>query len=170
MGRVEGPKRPVQYGSDRQRLTTTGRAVTVEEAAGADIVCTQTPSRTPVVARAFIRPGAHINAMGADAPGKQELDPRILLDGKVVIDDFEQATHSGEVNVPLHNGTLRVDHIAATLGTIVAGKKPGRTRDDEITIFDSTGLAVQDLALARALYDRAQERGVGQMLDLVGSG
>lgn len=145
-----------------------GRAVSVEEASGADIVCAQTPSRTPVVMRAWVKPGAHVNAMGADAPGKQELDPRVLLDGRVFIDDFEQATHSGEVNVPLHDGALRVDQIAGTLGEVVAGRKPGRTRDDEITIFDSTGLAVQDLALARALYERARQRGVGQTLDLVG--
>jgi ornithine cyclodeaminase/alanine dehydrogenase len=145
-----------------------GRVVGLQEASGADIVCTSTPVRTPIVKREWLKPGAHINAMGADAPGKQELDPRILTDGRVFIDDTEQATHSGEVNVPLHDGLFKEEQIAGTLGEVVAGRKPGRT-GDEITVFDSTGLALQDVALARALYDVALQRGVGQLLDIVGS-
>lgn len=145
-----------------------GRVVSTQEASGADIVCTSTPSRVPVVKREWVRPGAHINAMGADAPGKQELEPRILLDGRVFIDDTEQALHSGEVNVPLHDGLLKPEQIAGTLGEVLAGKKPGRA-GDEITVFDSTGLAVQDLSLARALYEAALARGLGQSIDLVGS-
>jgi ornithine cyclodeaminase/alanine dehydrogenase len=145
-----------------------GRVVGLQEASGADIVCTSTPVRAPIVKREWLKPGAHINAMGADAPGKQELDPRILTDGRVFIDDTEQATHSGEVNVPLHDGLFKEEQIAGTLGEVVAGRKPGRT-GDEITVFDSTGLALQDVALARALYDVALQRGVGQQLDIVGS-
>jgi ornithine cyclodeaminase/alanine dehydrogenase len=144
-----------------------GRVVSLQEACGADIVCTSTPVRSPIVKREWIRPGTHINAMGADAPGKQELDPRILTDGRVFIDDTEQATHSGEVNVPLHDGLFKEEQIAGTLGEVVAGKKPGRS-GDEVTIFDSTGLALQDVALARALYDVALKRGIGQQLDIVG--
>lgn len=144
-----------------------GRIVSLQEACGADIVCTSTPVRSPIVKREWIRPGTHINAMGADAPGKQELDARILTDGRVFIDDTEQATHSGEVNVPLHDGLFKEEQIAGTLGEVVAGKKPGRS-GDEITVFDSTGLALQDVALARALYDVALKRGVGQQLDIVG--
>jgi ornithine cyclodeaminase/alanine dehydrogenase len=121
-----------------------------------------------VILRAHVRSGAHINAMGADAPGKQELDPAILTSARIFIDDAEQAHHSGEVNVPLHDGTLRVEQIAGMLGEVVAGMKPGRV-GDEITVFDSTGLALQDLSLARALYDKAVAGGVGQSIDLVGS-
>lgn len=143
-----------------------GRVVSIQEACGADIVCTSTPVRSPVVKREWLRPGTHINAMGADAPGKQELDVRLLTDGRVFIDDTEQATHSGEVNVPLHDGLLKEEQLAGTLGEVVAGKKAGRS-GDEITIFDSTGLALQDVALARALYDVARARGVGQSLDIV---
>ena len=145
-----------------------GRVVGLQESSGADIVCTSTPVRAPIVKREWLKPGAHINAMGADAPGKQELDPRILTDGRVFIDDTEQATHSGEVNVPLHDGLFKEEQIAGTLGEVVAGRKPGRT-GDEITVFDSTGLALQDVALARALYDVALQRGIGQQLDIVGS-
>jgi len=143
-----------------------GRVVSAEEAAGCDVVCVATPSTTPVVQRAWIRPGTHVNAMGADAPGKQELDPQILLDAHLVVDDLPQSFHGGECNVPAAAGLLTADHVAATLGEVVAGRKPGRA-GDEITVFDSTGLAVQDVALARALYERARARGVGTEIELV---
>lgn len=142
-----------------------GRVDTVEEAAGCDIVCTVTPSRTPIIDRSWIRPGTHINAMGADAHGKQELDPQILLDGVVVVDDIAQAQSSGEVNVPLTQGQLTTDDLRGSLGAIVAGLAPGRSSDHEITIFDSTGLAIQDVALARAVYEAALEQGVGRSID-----
>jgi ornithine cyclodeaminase/alanine dehydrogenase len=142
-----------------------GRAAPIAEAAACDIVCTATPSRAPVVARAWVRPGAHINAMGADAHGKQELDPAILKDARVVIDDWAQATESGEVNVPLHDGTLTRDHIHATLGEIIAGRRPGR-EDAAITVFDSTGLALQDVAVARVVYAAARAAGAGRSLEI----
>ncbi len=145
-----------------------GRAVSMAEAASADIVCASTPVRTPVVERTWVRAGAHVNAMGADGPGKQELDARILLDARVIIDDWEQATHSCEVNVPLHDGVMAREHIAGTLGEVVAGALPGRADDAQITVFDSTGLAVQDLAVARLVHAAAVARGVGVDLDLVG--
>ena len=146
-----------------------GRVVSLQEASGADIVCSATPARAPVVRREWVQAGAHINAMGADAPGKQELDPQLLVQGRVFIDDAEQALHSGEVNVPLHDGLIQANQLAGTLGEVVAGRKPGRT-GSEITVFDSTGLAVQDVALARALYDVAVAKGVGQRFALVDEG
>jgi alanine dehydrogenase len=143
-----------------------GRATSAEQAAACDIVCTSTPSRAPVVQRAWVRAGTHINAMGADAPGKQELDPALLRAATVVIDDEHQAHHSGEINVPLRDGTLQASDIHAGLGDIIAGRKPGR-RGDEITVFDSTGLAIQDLAVARVAYELAKERGVGAEIELI---
>jgi alanine dehydrogenase len=144
------------------------RAVPVGAAAACDVVCTATPARSPVVQRAWVKAGAHLNAMGADAPGKQELDPQILLDAAVFIDDAEQALESGEVNVPLHAGVFGRDHLRGTLGEVVAGTKPGRTHDSEITVFDSTGLAIQDLALARVVHAAAREAGVGQEIAFLG--
>jgi alanine dehydrogenase len=146
-----------------------GRAVSVAEAAAADVVNTSTPSTTPVVERGWVRPGAHVNAMGADGPGKQELDPRLLVEARVFVDDLAQATHSGEINVPLHDGAYAPAQLAGTLGDVVAGKLPARPGDaaSTITIFDSTGLAIQDVALARRLYRAARERGVGTALELV---
>jgi ornithine cyclodeaminase/alanine dehydrogenase len=143
-----------------------GQVATADQAASCDIVCTTTPSRAPVVFRSWMGINQHVNAMGADAPGKQELDPRILQDARVVLDDLAQACESGEVNVPLHSGAYRREQIHGTLGEVVAGLKPGRA-GTEITVFDSTGLAVQDLALARLVYEQARARGLGLDLDLV---
>ncbi len=144
-----------------------GRVVSVGEAAAAAVVCIATPSRTPVITRAMVQPGTHINAMGADGPGKQELDPQILLDARVVIDELEQSSHGGELNVPIEQGLYDASRIAATLGQVITGEKPGRTSPSEITVFDSTGLAIQDVAVAAALYELARQRGVGQAIELV---
>ena len=143
------------------------REGTVQAAAGCDVVCTLTPSHKPIVKRDWIENGAHVNALGADAAGKQELDPDILGDAVVVVDDWGQATHSGEVNVPLSTGMLRPEHIRGTLGAVLEKAIPGRTKAKEITVFDSTGLAIQDAAIARVVYDRASREGLGQRVDLV---
>ena len=135
------------------------RAVeTVREATEADVVVTATPSTTPVVSRQYIRAGTHINAIGADAKGKQELEGELLKSAKVVVDDFGQACHSGEINVPLSRGMLKVDEVYGTLGEVVANAKRGRENDQEITVFDSTGLAIQDIACARFVYEKAKGR------------
>jgi len=138
----------------------------MKDAAASDIVCTTTPVREFIIKRAWIKPGTHLNAIGADAPGKQELDPRILTDSKVVVDDITQSKHSGEVNVAIKKGIFKEADINATLGEIVTGAKKGRSAD-EITVFDSTGLAVQDIATARMLYETATERGIGHEFDVL---
>ena len=144
-----------------------GRAVSLEEAAGADIVCTATPSTEPFLEDRWVRPGAHVNAMGADAPGKQEVDVALLRRAAVYIDDAHQATASGEINVPLAKGQIAVEDLAGTLGEVVAGSKP-KPSADVTTLFDSTGLAIQDVALARAIYDDARQCGLGHEVDLIG--
>jgi len=126
---------------------------TIKEAVDADIVCTVTPSRSPIVAKKWIKPGTHINAIGADAAGKEELDPEILKSAKIVVDTWAQASHSGEINVPLAKGIIRQENIYAELGEVVAGKKAGREKAHEITVFDSTGLAIQDISVAKVVYD-----------------
>ncbi len=134
---------------------------------GADIVVTTTPSRKPLVMDEWISKGTHINAIGADAPGKQELDPKILQRAKVVVDDIQQAIHSGEVNVPLAQGEIARADIYCDLGEIVTGKKSGRTSKNEVTVFDSTGLAVQDIATDWVVYKKAIKMKVGMKIDLL---
>ncbi|ACY15171.1 ornithine cyclodeaminase family protein [Haliangium ochraceum] len=142
-----------------------GTAVSRARAAGCDVVCTSTPARAPVVERGWVSSGAHINAIGADGHGKQELDPAILRDAKVVIDEREQASHSGEIHMPIERGDYALASVHGTLGEVVAGQKSGRT-GSEITVFDSTGLAIQDVAVAHAIYELARTRDIGQSVDI----
>jgi alanine dehydrogenase len=151
-----------QFGVKARATADPAEAVT-----GQDIVVTTTPSRSPVVQRQWVSPGTHVNAIGADAAGKQELDPAILTAAKVVVDDWAQASHSGEINVPLARGELTPEQIYGCLGDIVAGKKPGRETPEEITVFDSTGLIIQDLALGLAVYQQAREQGLGEEKDFL---
>jgi alanine dehydrogenase len=141
---------------------------TAEEAAGCDIISTLTPSREPVVRREWVRDGAHVNAMGADAAGKQELDAQTVLDARVVVDDWDQCSHSGEINTVVSRGEFGEGDVYATLGEVVSGDPPERNEDD-VTVFDSTGLAIQDVAAARLVNERGRERDVGTPFDLVGT-
>lgn len=144
----------------------SGRGVRVEQVDSvrrcvetADIIVTTTPSRNPVIQKEWVRPGTHINAIGADAPGKQELDPELVRESVVVVDDREQAFHSGEVNVPIRDQIISEEEVRGTLGDVLTGRIPGRQSDDQITIFDSTGLAIQDLVCASLVYETCRERG-----------
>ncbi|MCD6393810.1 MAG: ornithine cyclodeaminase family protein [Planctomycetes bacterium] len=128
-------------------------ANSVEEAVkNADIVTTTTTVRSPIVKSEWIKPGTHINAIGADAKGKQELDPAILKHAKVVIDNWAQASHSGEINVAVTKGLITQKDIHADIGQIATAKKPARQNPEEITVFDSTGLAIQDISAATMIY------------------
>jgi alanine dehydrogenase len=143
-------------------------AVSIRKAVeGTDIVVTATPSRKPLVTNDMVSAGMHINCIGADAVGKEELDPSILKRAKIVVDDWEQASHSGEINVPLSRGMITKDNIWAEIGEIVAGLKPGRQSQDEITVFTSTGLAVQDAVTARIAYCKALTAKVGRFIKII---
>ncbi|WP_435064524.1 ornithine cyclodeaminase family protein [Halobaculum sp. EA56] len=144
------------------------RAGSVEEAAACDVLSTVTPVEDPIVSREAVGEHTHVNAMGADAEGKHELADEVLLDAKLVIDDHEQTTHSGEINVPYAAGVLGDDDIYAEIGEIVVGEKDGRVASDGITVFDSTGLAIQDVAAAHIVYEHADERDNGYAFDLLG--
>jgi len=127
----------------------------------ADVLITTTPVHQPIVKNEWIHPGMHINAIGADAPGKEELDPEIMKRAKIVIDDWEQASHSGEINVPISKKIISRKDITAELGDIVAGKKSARQGDADITIFDSTGLGIQDIVTATLVLNKAKAQNKG---------
>ncbi|HTX44488.1 MAG TPA: ornithine cyclodeaminase family protein, partial [Methanocella sp.] len=139
---------------------------TAQEAADADIIATVTPARSPVLKAEWVKPGTHINAIGADAPGKQELETALTLKARVFVDSVEQASHSGEINAPWSQGLLNKGMLAGTIGEVVAGQVPGRTNDKEITVFDSTGLAIQDMAVAHIIYERALREHIGPDVEL----
>jgi alanine dehydrogenase len=120
-----------------------------------DIIVTATPSRKPVIEDKWIQPGTHINAIGADTKGKQEVESSLLLRSRVVVDDIEQALRLGELNVPFSHHLISENTIYSTLSDIIIGQKPGRINEEEITLFDSTGLSFQDLAVHRLLFEKA---------------
>jgi alanine dehydrogenase len=138
-----------------------------EAVQGADIIVTTTPSRKPLVYEKWIKDGTHINCIGADAPGKQELDPAILIKSKIVVDDWSQSVHGGEINVAIAEGIIRREDVWGDICEIVAGLKEGRTSPEEITVFTSTGLAIQDAATADIAYRKALKEGVGEQIDIL---
>lgn len=151
-----------KYGIDVKAVETPREAVE-----NRDVVVTVTPVSDPVIKAEWISPGTHINAMGADAPGKEELETALVLKSSVFIDNWEQASHSGEINVPVSRGLLLEEDLAGTLGDVINGKIPGRTYDKEITIFDSTGLAVQDITTAWTVYEKAKDLQRGQRINFL---
>ena len=125
-----------------------------------DIIITITPSRQALLQRSWIRPGTHINAMGADTAGKQELDPELVQAASIVVDDAEQAISIGECQHAYRLGLIGRERLGASLGAAIAGAFSRRSAE-EITLFDGTGVALQDLAVAALAYRRAREGGLG---------
>ncbi|MFW9975851.1 MAG: ornithine cyclodeaminase family protein [Candidatus Thorarchaeota archaeon] len=135
----------------------------------ADILVTVTPSRKALVNVTSIHEGLHINAIGADGPGKQELDPHIMIHvSKIVVDSLEQCRKIGEIQHALSQGLIQESEIHAEIGEIINGEKVGRESDDEITLFDSTGLSAQDIGAAKIVYDAAKQKGFGRSINLFG--
>ena len=132
---------------------------TAEEAVvGADIICTVTPSKTPVLQRAWIKPGAHINAVGACAPNARELPSDLVAEARFFCDNVDSVLHeSGDYLFPAEEGLIDSSHICGTVGQVLLGTVPGRQTHDEITIFEALGMAVEDIACAKYLYDRREE-------------
>jgi alanine dehydrogenase len=128
---------------------------------GADVVVTVTPARGAIVKDEWIAPGTHVAAVGADKGGDQELDARILQRARIFVDDIRQCRTDGEINVPLAEGLISEADLAGEIGQVITGRKPGRTSDSEVTVFDSTGIALQDSATVPLEYERALAAGVG---------
>jgi alanine dehydrogenase len=131
-------------------------AASREQALAADVVVTVTPGHEPLFEPGSLRAGQHVSLMGADGPGKAEIAVEELVRTRVFCDDWEQASHNGELAHAVEAGTLEREQVTE-LGAVLAGDADGRRTDDEITTFDSTGLAIQDLAIALAAMERADE-------------
>jgi ornithine cyclodeaminase/alanine dehydrogenase-like protein (mu-crystallin family) len=129
---------------------------------------TCTPASRWFVGRDHVSSGAFIAAVGADNPEKQELEPALLAASTVVVDVLDQCATIGELHHALDAGVMRREDVHADLATIVSGTRPGRVRPDEIIVFDSTGTALEDVAAATLVYERARAAGVGLAIDLGG--
>jgi ornithine cyclodeaminase/alanine dehydrogenase-like protein (mu-crystallin family) len=155
--------------ADRARAVASELGVTVaaslEEACAADLLVTVTPGHQILLDDDTLRAGQHVSLMGADGPGKAEISSAALARGSVFCDDWEQASHGGELAHAVERGLLgRAD--VRELGAVLAGDTPGRESAEEITLFDSTGLAIQDLAIAILALERLPEMTAVHTLDL----
>ena len=155
------PERLERY---REEMTVEGFAVeTTMDArdvmATCDLIVTCTASRAPLLLRDQLRPGIHITAVGADSPGKQELDPLILRRAEVVVaDSLSQCVERGEIAHALRSRCVRPDDVVE-LGAVIAGTAPGRLAEEDITVADLTGVAVQDIEIARTVLDAIATKG-----------
>ncbi|GAA4055352.1 ornithine cyclodeaminase family protein [Nonomuraea soli] len=136
--------------------------------AASDVVCTLTPSREPLVRGAWFHEGLHVNAVGAPPrPDHREIDSEGIARSRVIVDSRSSALHeSGDVVIPLAEGVVERSHVSDELGEVLVGTRPGRTSREQITLFNSMGVGLQDLATVRLLIDSALERGVGTRVDL----
>ena len=131
-------------------------AESAEEALHADLVVTMTPGHEPLFPAGSLRPGQHVSLMGADGPGKAEIDPLELVRTHMFCDDWEQASHNGELVHAIEAAALAREQVTE-LGAVLTGESAGRRAPDEVTTFDSTGLAIQDLAIALAAFEAVSE-------------
>jgi alanine dehydrogenase len=144
--------------------TTTDAAAAVREA---DIICTATTSHSPVFRDADVRPGTHISAVGAYTPEMQELPAETVARATVVVDAVDAAlSEAGDLIIPLRDGLVSREHFTRELGMVASGRAPGRTADEEVTLFKSVGNAVQDVVVAKRAVERAQEQGIGTEIEL----
>jgi len=153
-----------RLGIDVQAVDTAKNAVS-----NVDIIITAVPSKKAMVLNEWLEDGMgiHINAFGADGPGKQELDPKIMKRAKIVVDSLKQCRVIGEIQHALKQGFIQESDIHAEIGEILLGNKKGRETDEELTLFDSTGLAVQDIAAAHVVYQIAQQKDMGKRVKLL---
>ena len=143
-------------------------AASAEDAVrGADVVCTTTSAREPILRRAWLGDGAHVNAVGSSIPTTRELDTETMAAAALFVDRRESTVNeAGDFLFAQRDGAIGPEHIRAELGELLAGTAEGRTSPDELTVFKSLGLAVEDLAAAEHLYRRARETGTGTEVDL----
>ena len=130
----------------------------------ADVILTATPSRAPMIRREWVKPGTHFSCVGADMSGKQEIDAQILADARVFGDDIAQCVSVGESEAAIKQGLLAA--LAGEIGAVIAGELPGRTDEEQITVFDSTGIALQDLASAAVILKKAEMLDAGTNCEL----
>lgn len=137
-----------------------------DEVLQSDIICTATSSSIPVFDGKKVRPGTHINGIGSHTPDSRELDSAVIVKSKFVGDSKEACfKEAGDFIIPLKTKEITAAHFYAELGTIISGKKDGRISDDEITVFKSNGLAIQDAATAKLVYEKAIQKGIGRSVE-----
>lgn len=153
--------------AERELGIKVKQARAIEDVYEAGVLCTATTSVKPLILGAKLREGMHLNAVGSNAPNRQEIDHTTLQRSRVFVDDTIQALkESGDLIIPIQDGTYKADSLAGELADVVAGKLKGRTSDSDITLFKSVGIALEDVAVGRAAYELALTKGAGQQIQL----
>lgn len=135
-------------------------------AAESDIIITVTPARQPIIRREWICPGTHLSCIGADMEGKEEIDPQLFANARVFVDDRKQCARVGEIEIPIKENILAEEGISGEIGQILLGEKNGRLCDEDITVFDATGLAILDLVTGKRAIDKAKSLNLGLCADI----
>lgn len=157
-----------EYKEIEAKFDVTFEAVEdIEKATGeSDIILTATPSRKPIILREWVKEGTHISCIGADMEGKQEIHEAIFAAGRVFVDDVEQAVNVGETEIPVKSGAITKEDIIAEIGDVMIGQAQGRVSDKDITVYDTTGIALQDLLTSKLVLDIAEEKGLGTVVEI----
>ena len=151
---------------DASHVTFVPVESTEEGVRKADAIITITRAVSPLIKKEWVRPGTHITCVGADMVGKEEIDPELFRGSRVFCDDVAQCCAVGEAEIPFKTGVIREEEFAGEIGQALLGNIPGRTSDEEITIFDATGLAALDLAAAKVAVNAANRLGIGLEAEL----
>ncbi|MFD2829142.1 ornithine cyclodeaminase family protein [Corticicoccus populi] len=131
-----------------------------------DIIITITSSRTPVIKHEWVKKGTHFSCIGADMEGKQEIDSKILTDAKIIVDDLKHCMEVGEIEIPLNEGVIKETDITGEIGDLILGKIEGRNNDEDITVFDATGMALLDIFTANLALKSAAEKNLGTVSEI----
>jgi ornithine cyclodeaminase len=168
MHAVRSFDRVVMWSASGRSIDGAERVATAEEAVrDADVICTTTASAEPVMKRDWLKPGVHINAVGSSIPTARELDSQTVGDASLFVDRRESTVNvAGDFLIPQRDGLIGPDHIRAELGELLLGTAAGRTSDDEITLFKSLGIGVEDLAAGELVLQRAEAEDAGTVVSL----
>lgn len=131
-----------------------------------DIIVTATPSRKPIVMNEWVKAGTHFSCVGSDVSGKQEIDENILTRTKIYVDDKAQCVNVGEIEIGIKKNVISENDIRGEIGEVILGKKQGRISDDDITLYDTTGIAIQDLVTAKKVLDIAEKENIGTIVEI----
>jgi ornithine cyclodeaminase len=160
----------VEHAARRHGIAVEPASSAREALEAADLVCTTTSSREPVLAGDWLTPGTHVNAVGSSLPTARELDTAAVVRARLFVDRRESAVNeAGDFLIPKREGAVVDDHIQAELGEVLLGRHPGRRSAEEVTVFKSLGLAVEDVAAAQVIHDNAVRTGRGAWVDLGGT-
>lgn len=150
-----------EFGLDCRNLVFDAVTDLAQCVGESDVIITITPSRSPVIKKEWVKPGTHFSCIGADMEGKEEIDPQLFAGAKVYADDRRQCVNVGEMELPIKSAVIKEADVTGEIGQLLCGQIPGRENDDEITIFDATGLALLDLVTGKRAIDLAKAKSLG---------